>query len=72
MKNARRCPKCGCADIIRVPDNAHRYLANSICIARHGWVRRIPVTRFVCGSCGFAEDWVETTEGLKEVRRAFG
>ena len=48
MKNTKRCPVCGSAEIIRVPDDAHRYLANSICITRFATVKRIPVARYVC------------------------
>lgn len=72
MKNTHHCPKCGSGDVIRVPDNAHRYLANSICITRHAWIRRIPVDRYVCGSCGYVENWVGTKAGLDEIRHAFG
>ncbi len=25
MKNSRKCPKCGQANIIRIPDNPNRY-----------------------------------------------
>ena len=41
MKNTKRCPVCGSTDIIRVPDDAHRYLANSICITRFATVKRL-------------------------------
>lgn len=60
MKEGKRCPKCGSEEIIRVPDDAHRYLANSICITRLAVVERIPVTRYVCHECGYTENWVET------------
>ena len=45
MKEGKRCPKCGSKEIIRVPDDAHRYLANSICITGLVTVKRIPITR---------------------------
>ena len=32
MKNSRCCRKCHSGNIIRVTDDAHRYLSNSICI----------------------------------------
>ena len=34
MKNNAVCPKCGSHIVVRVPDDAHRYLANSICITK--------------------------------------
>lgn len=71
MKSTHRCPKCGSGDVIRVPGNAHRYLANSICITRFAWVRRIPVDRFVCSDCGYVENWVADRDGLKKIKQAY-
>ena len=72
MKNAHLCPKCNSGDIARVPDTTHRYLANSICVTKFAWVKRIPVARYVCCQCGYVENWVEKSEELNEIRRAFG
>ena len=72
MKNAHICPKCGSRDIVRVPDGAHRYLANSICITKLVTVERVPVARYVCCGCGYVENWVETQGDREAVRRTFG
>ena len=56
MKEGKRCTKCGSKEIIRVPDDAHRYLANSICITGLVTVKRIPITRYVCHECGYVEN----------------
>lgn len=72
MKNTSVCPKCGSRDIVRVPDDAHRYLANSIAITNVAWVKRIPVARYVCCGCGYVENWVEQRHELKELKRKFG
>lgn len=71
MKNTKQCPKCGSGDIACVPDNAHRYLANSICVTKAVWVKRIPVARYVCCGCGYVENWVENRSAIEEVRQAF-
>ncbi|MCI8809474.1 MAG: hypothetical protein HFF84_04965 [Oscillibacter sp.] len=71
MKNTLHCPKCGSGHIIRVPDDAHRYLANSICITRIATVKRIPVARYVCHSCGYVENWVEQPHERDELAHAF-
>ena len=34
-------------------------------------VRKIPVIRYVCCSCGYAENWVENEEELEEIRKTF-
>lgn len=71
MKNTHICPKCGSHNIVRVPDDAHRYLANSICITKAVTVERIPVARFVCCDCGYVENWVETQRELAKIERTF-
>jgi ribosomal protein S27AE len=34
--------------------------------------KRVPVTRYVCGNCGFTEEWVDEATHLQELRRRFG
>ena len=72
MKNTKRCPKCGSQVIVRVPDNAHRYLANSICMTSLAFVKRIPVARYVCCDCGYVENWVENGREREKLRHSFG
>ena len=72
MKNTSRCPKCGSRSILRVPDDAHRYLSNNICITKMAFVKRIPVARYVCRDCGFAENWVEAQHDREEIARTWG
>ena len=71
MKNTARCPKCGSHNLVRVPDDAHRYLGNSISITTVVWVKRVPVARYVCCDCGYVEDWVETQKDLETLRREY-
>ena len=71
MKNTKLCPKCNSQNIVRVPDDAHRYLANSICITMFAWVKRIPVARYVCCDCGYVEDWVETHNEREEILKTY-
>ncbi len=72
MKNTKCCPKCCSKNIVRVPDNAHRYLANSIAITNVAWVKRIPVARYVCCDCGYVENWVENRHELTKIKETFG
>jgi len=72
MRNTGKCPKCGAGAVIRVPDDAHRYLANSICITRTVTVKRVPVARYVCRECGYVEDWVENRHELSEIEKVWG
>jgi len=71
MKNNAVCPKCGSHIVVRVPDDAHRYLANSICITKLVTVERIPVVRYVCCDCGYVENWVETQAQRDKIKKSF-
>lgn len=71
MKNTRYCPKCQSKNIIRVPDDAHRYLSNSICITKFVTVERVPVARYVCCDCGYIEEWVENGNERNKIKKAF-
>lgn len=71
MKHTACCPKCGSRAVARVPDNAHRYLSNSICITQLVTVKRVPVARYVCCDCGYVEDWVEHSNERAAIRRSF-
>ena len=55
MKNTGCCPKCHSRNIVRVPDNAHRYLAHSIAITKVVTVER--------------ESWVENQHELNEIKK---
>ena len=63
MKRTDRCPKCGSADIAVVPPG--RY--NSIPVGFGG----AKLERYICLSCGFTEEWVETA-AMEKVRRSYG
>lgn len=71
VKHTRCCPKCHSENIVRVPDDAHRYLANSIAITKVVTVERVAVARYVCCDCGYVEDWVETCRELQRLREVF-
>lgn len=57
---------------MRVPDNAHRYLAHSIAITKVVTVERVPVARYVCCDYGYVESWVENQHELDEIKKTFG
>ena len=69
MKNTKSCPKCGSTDIVRIPDNPNRHASgNNIYTSTYTLFGKIPVIRYVCCSCGYAENWVENEEELEEIR----
>lgn len=73
MKNSGKCPKCGAAEVVRVPDNPSRHASgNNIYTSSFTLMGKIPVIRYVCCRCGYVENWVEKEEQREEIRRAFG
>lgn len=72
MRNTHACPKCGSREILRIPDNPGRYASgNNIYTTRATLLGKIPVIRYVCGGCGYVENWVEEAGQLDALRRAF-
>ncbi len=70
MKNTNTCPKCGGNDILLVPGNVEAYgVGNNI---RTGWsiFSSVLVDRYVCCSCGYTEEWVET-EDIPKLKKKY-
>lgn len=73
MKNSNCCPKCNSKDIVRVPDNPNRYASgNNIYITSMTLLGKIPVIRYVCCNCGYAENWIENKHDLGKIKDTFG
>ena len=67
MKNSRRCPKCGGADVIRAAtavDGAYDKL-------QAGVFKNAKTERWVCCSCGYFELWGDP-ERLEQLRDFWG
>ena len=72
MKNTNQCPKCGSRAVIRVPDRPMRHASgNNIYTAHFENFGKVPVIRYVCHSCGYVENWVETQRERDAIRNAF-
>lgn len=72
MKETHVCPKCGSRDVVRIPDNGRYANGNNIYLSTVLALRgRVPVIRFVCGRCGYTEEWVERPEDLERLKAAF-
>lgn len=71
MKRTHVCPKCNSTEIIRVEGNAGAYGAgNNI---QTGWFNfsAVLVHRYVCCSCGYSEEWIDT-EDIAKLKKKFG
>jgi predicted RNA-binding Zn-ribbon protein involved in translation (DUF1610 family) len=71
MKNFKKCPKCECADILRIRGKVGAYgSGNNISIGRLVF-SGVPVTRYLCTSCGFSEEWVDSAEDIAKLKQNY-
>jgi hypothetical protein len=70
MRNGSPCSQCHGNDIIRVPDDSVSGIGLGNRIPAR-W-RTVRVTRFLCGSCGYLEEYVEARKDIERVRSRWG
>lgn len=68
MKNTGSCPKCHSSDVLRVPVEPPGLTEGSPL----GVLTSLLLTRFVCGRCGYAEEWVESADDLEGLKKRYG
>jgi predicted nucleic-acid-binding Zn-ribbon protein len=66
MKHSNTCPKCQFNDIIRIP--ARLPASSGENIVNIGLMKAVKVTRYVCATCGFSEEWVESHDDIEKLR----
>ena len=72
MRNSKLCPKCQSTDIVRIPGDIRGYgVGNNI---RVGWTifSAVKVTRYLCASCGFSEEWVDSADDIDKLKKQYG
>lgn len=65
MKTATRCPKCESEAIKRIPGENQSKIG-----IQTGVLSWVPVTRYVCTTCGFIEQYVEGDDALQKIAKA--
>lgn len=71
MKRTGKCPKCDNSEIIIVPGDTGVYgVGNNIPTSLYV-LNYVKVPRYVCCSCGYVEEWIETEDILK-VKKKYG
>jgi hypothetical protein len=71
VKNNKKCPKCGGAEIIRVPGSVGGFGAGNNIFVGRTIMSAIEVTRYLCGACGFSDDWIDEAKNIEKVRAKF-
>ena len=65
MKHSRTCPKCGSTDIILVPGSSKAYGAGNNIQVGMTIFSAVLVDRYVCGYCGYSEEWIDQKDIAK-------
>ena len=72
MKNTGTCPKCKSKDIIRVFEDSRPYGAGDNIQIGLWIIDTIQITRYICGKCGFVEEWIDLPADIKQLKDKFG
>ena len=64
MKSSGVCPKCSATKIAVIPSELGT--SNAIKIAMFGFAK---LTRYICTSCGYMEQYVADDKALQKLRR---
>jgi len=72
MKQSKICPKCSSPEIIRIPGELGAYGSGNVIPMGMTIFSSIKVTRYLCGNCGFSEDWIDNPQDLKKIKDKFG
>jgi len=70
MKNSKECLKCQSKKIIKIDGGSTFGWRRNLIPVSSGF-KQIPVTRFVCEECGYSEEWIESQQDIKQLKREF-
>ncbi len=71
MKNSRTCPKCQNNEIIRIPGEARAFGAGNNILVGGTIFSAAKVTRYLCASCGFSEEWIESIDDIAKIKKKY-
>ena len=70
MKNSNQCTKCNSTQIVQIKGGGTwTGYYNQINI---GSMKPILVTRYLCGNCGFSEEWIDNPEDIDKLIKKHG
>ena len=73
MKQSKICPKCNSHEIVRIPGLGSAYGDGSNTPLEIGILpRAVKVTRYLCGDCGYSEEWIDNQEDIESLKAKFG
>lgn len=69
MKNTKKCPKCSGINIVRIDGYTGAYGSGNNVMVGTSIFSAVKVNRYICCSCGFTEEWIDTEE-LEKVEKS--
>jgi len=72
MKNSQTCPKCDANDIVKIPGNTVADGSGNNINVGMTILNAIKVTRYMCGNCGFSEEWIDDKKDIEKLKKTFG
>lgn len=66
MKHTEECPKCGSKDIFLIEGYSGAYGTGNNIEVGMTIFHYVPVDRYVCGKCGYSEEWIP----MKNIEKA--
>jgi len=70
MKHTNICPKCQSSDIIRIEGSAGAYGTGNNIPTGLTIFSYVKVPRYVCGSCGYTEEWIDKKD-IPKIKEKF-
>jgi len=71
MKHTKQCPKCKSSKLARIEGKVGAYGSGNVILTGMSIFSAVKVTRYICVSCGFVEEWVDSQEDLETIREKF-
>ncbi|MDR0326323.1 MAG: hypothetical protein LBI19_09545 [Oscillospiraceae bacterium] len=71
MKNTKNCSKCQSTDIIIVQGTRQGFGWGNNLKLGATTLSAIVVTKYVCGTCGFMEDWIDDLQDIEKVKKYY-
>ena len=71
MRSSSTCPKCKSTDIVRIPGAVSGYGAGNNIIVGRTIFSTVKVTRYLCASCGFSEEWIDSAADISSIKKKY-
>lgn len=71
MKIKQECPKCNSENIIRIPGEVGPYGSGNNITVGATILSAIKVTRYLCGNCGYTEEWIDNKQDIEKLTKKY-